>query len=562
MKKRAILSCIFTAVIVGISNQLWLQREPVIVSFKFVSPEQTTISAVLNKFDNNEFKHNNKTKKIVEKNSDIEIKIPVYKAKHPKRLQLILRQASEKGGGELSSLAVNGHEIDLSRFEAHSCDIKFSSNTLHIKNITNFSQIFFNETLNIYPKLIFNFNIFIILVILNYLLIYKLTSYLANFKSIDKISRIDILFLLSFFIILIIPSLKMNDYIYIPYERRKAAPFPEFINNNIINFKFGEDFNNWYSDRFMEREQVIYSYNEIRKILTYRIYNQGSLYFNKKNKWAFDPCWIENGHVEDFSPILANIKRLNEFCNKHNIKLYIMVAPVKPQIYLEATYPYKLKYNDSEEFEKLINTQVRSNLVTYPYEGIKNASKSDYTFSKGDPHWLEYGAFIGYQELMKNIKQDFPNLKTLNDSDFIKSRRKEVRTDFPGNIFYEGYEYATMHIDIKHLPTTYLTYEHKHSNLLDMKINEAYTTSESKFPEGNPQRMYVIGTSFSENLFLFLRYSFAEVKKVRFNGFNTPDVRTFSRFEKDVLKFKPDILLIVTQNGSVNRFDELYTEKK
>lgn len=99
MKKRAILSCIFTAVIVGLSNQLWLQREPVIVSFKFVSPEQTTISTVLNKFDNNEFKHNNKTKKIVEKNSDIEIKIPVYKAKHPKRLQLILRQASEKGGG-------------------------------------------------------------------------------------------------------------------------------------------------------------------------------------------------------------------------------------------------------------------------------------------------------------------------------------------------------------------------------------------------------------------------------------------------------------------------------
>ena len=60
-------------------------------------------------------------------------------------------------------------------------------------------------------KLVFNLYPFLIILICGYLLSLKLTSYLADFKNIQKQSRIEIIFLTVFFVMLFIPMSNINQ---------------------------------------------------------------------------------------------------------------------------------------------------------------------------------------------------------------------------------------------------------------------------------------------------------------------------------------------------------------
>lgn len=99
MKKRVILSVITTGTIAGLSSQLWLFREPVNVTFNAEGTGLTSFEIVLNKKDDELFSRNNKAKIEVNLDTTSEITIPVYKAKHPKRFQIIASQDFPAGGG-------------------------------------------------------------------------------------------------------------------------------------------------------------------------------------------------------------------------------------------------------------------------------------------------------------------------------------------------------------------------------------------------------------------------------------------------------------------------------
>ena len=98
MKKRVIISVITTGTIAGLSSQLWLFREPVNVTFNAEGTGLTSFEIVLNKKDDELFSRNNKAKIEVNLDTTSEITIPVYKAKHPKRFQIIASQDFPAGG--------------------------------------------------------------------------------------------------------------------------------------------------------------------------------------------------------------------------------------------------------------------------------------------------------------------------------------------------------------------------------------------------------------------------------------------------------------------------------
>ncbi|MGL6467457.1 hypothetical protein ACSZNP_08075 [Aeromonas hydrophila] len=54
------------------------------------------------------------------------------------------------------------------------------------------------------------------------------------------------------------------------------------------------------------------------------------------------------------------------------------------------------------------------------------------TFSKGDTHWNQYGAFVAYQELMQSM--GVQNKINIEDVDFIPAERKgDLISKLPGN---------------------------------------------------------------------------------------------------------------------------------
>ena len=561
MKKRVLLSIVITGIAAGLSSPYWLYREPVNVTFEAEGKGQTTFEIVLNKKDDDLFSRNNKAKLEVNLDTTSEITIPVYKVKHPKRFQIIARQDFQEGGGglRLRNIKVGGHTLDLKQFYANSCSFKVDKNSILITDLTNFSQLFSKEKLNIVPKPVFDAKVLTIILILSYLLAYKLTSYAADFKSVKNKSRIEILFLTVFFVLLILPALKINDEIYSKAENRKLAEYKPFITKNEINYNFGNDFNSWFSDRFFGRTSIIHMYNKLRFLLTGYIYNQGEYYYNKKTQWAFSTGWNSTGNLRKNFPVYEkNIKNLEDFCNRNGIKLYIVIAPVKGEVYPDAIYPYKIKFNTGKKFEEYINKSSGREMVTYPLEKMQEDAKKEYAFPQGDPHWSEYGAYSAYKILMQNIKKDFPDIKILNDDDFNIEKKKLTRTDYPGTYFNKGHEYNTMRISIKNNNTLYPSYESKFADKLQIVTQNSRASADSFFPYGNPEKAYIIGTSFSENLYLFLRYTFKEVKKRRINNSFEPPEFKMSRWEKEILEFKPDIMIIVIQSNGINIFSELY----
>lgn len=355
--------------------------------------------------------------------------------------------------------------------------------------------------------------------------------------------------------------MKINDDIYDKFENRKLSEYKPFFTKNEINYSFGQDFNSWYSDRFLGRQPLINLYNKLRFFLTYYIYEQNGYYFNKKTKWAFSTNWFLKKNNTDFSVYEKNIRKLYNFCNENGIKLYIVIAPVKSEVYPNVVYPFKKIKYEGDEFEKYINSSFGNNIVSFALPEIQKDAINDYAFTKGDPHWSEYGAYSAYKVLMNNIKQDFPDIHILNNSDFVISKNKLARTDYPSTLFHKGHEYKVMNISIKSNAPSYLSYESKFADKLNIINQNNSSASDSYFPYGNPQKAYIIGTSFCENIHLFLKYTFKEVKKRRIN--NSVELPKFkmSRWEKEILEFKPDILIIVLQSISIDNFKDLYSEE-
>ena len=69
----------------------------------------------------------------------------------------------------------------------------------------------------------------------------------------------------------------------------------------------------------------------------------------------------------------------------------------------------------------------------------------------------------------------------------------------------------------------------------------------------------MIGSSYSDNLSLFLRYSFSEIKKVNClsKELQSDDLR-MNLYEKDILNFKPDILLVAITVAAVPALEVMY----
>lgn len=123
--------------------------------------------------------------------------------------------------------------------------------------------------------------------ILAFLFSYKLLTYAAKFKIIEKKSRIDIVFVLVFIGLLFVPMSHISNAEKSFQENRTLTKFPSFIRNN----NFGKQFESWFSDRFAGREAVISVYNKIKYDLIRKYYVTPRGCVNKKTKWLGIYIW-------------------------------------------------------------------------------------------------------------------------------------------------------------------------------------------------------------------------------------------------------------------------------
>lgn len=403
----------------------------------------------------------------------------------------------------------------------------------------------------------YDFAIFFSLLILCFIFYYKIIQYLAKFKIIEHNSRIDIVFLSVFFALLLLPISHIEPKDKSEQENRMLAKYIPLIDGyGHLNLKYGKNFEEWFNDRFNFRKNLLNLYTST--LFNINEFYQNSSSIRLKDNWLFQKDKIFFQQVSDskLMQIEEGLQTLKDFCDEENIKCYVEIAPRRLNF---AKNEISKIISDRGTDIALTIKQRFSNIVPiiYPMENMKKASTKDMVYFKTDHHWTEWGAYIGYQTLIKEIQKDFPKITPVLEEEYNIFYDSKVRAEI-GRDFLLGHICKALNFDASKcvLETKYRYYQHRHENILDVirdnRSNKYFKYKLSK----NPQKAVVIGNSFTENFVSFWAYTFAEVNKYRVNN-AFDDNLNFSRWKNEIKEFRPNILVIVIESEYSSHLSDL-----
>ena len=263
----------------------------------------------------------------------------------------------------------------------------------------------------------------------------------------------------------------------------------------------------------------------------------------------------------------ASVAKLQQFAEKNHIDLYIMVIPTKEDLY---------KYRLSDVFAN-INTgkskiaELKSYLkqendidIIYPRE-IYLRTYPEFTHYKTDHHWTEFGAFLSYQELLKEIRKKHAGIKMLQENAFdtFYEKRPYNFTPFKRE-FFVGSDCNRLGLPSALCPLQddYKYYNHKQKNQLQVKKGPLLRSYITHYPAGSNKNITLLGNSYSNYLLAFLPYNFKNFQLLRTNN-SEKGVKNYDdmgRFEKHILDFKTDILVFCVSANVVGSLARLYED--
>jgi len=547
IKKRTVIAILITLVTLILLNKYWLIFKPMPVSMDIEGNGPCHLEVLLNKVSSDDFKNSKSASTFYNSKEKTNITLLVHRSRQPKRLRITLTNCKSSSPIILGNINLKQgkSKLKLNKFKTEGAITKIENEKLILKPISQTIRLNYTEEININASVKFDFLIFTIITILAYLIAYKLTDYLADFSTLKNKSRIDLIFIIIFFISLIMPALKISDDKYSARENRTLAEWkPLFMGNHEINYDFGKNFNDWFNDRFNFRDSFVGLFNfivfEKGKNFDKGLFDSNTGFMYKINELKY----LDENHVKEIFNIL---NQFDSWCKKHNIELYVLITPPKPKIYETNNSPI-LEHNKHRDFLNLIQDTKLS--IAYPYKEMYHAKKDNFMFFKTEHHWTDDGAFIGYQVLMRLITKNHPDIKILNAKDFNYSYNNLVRGDF-NRKYGHGSTIARLGLSnpAKYHDVNYRYYTHKDSRSLKQEIiSQKYHLGKIfHYPQGANYRVIQLGTSQNENLTEFIPYTFRYVKRIRNNsvyGFSPEEQFKIMRYyEQEILEYKPDIII-------------------
>ena len=291
-------------------------------------------------------------------------------------------------------------------------------------------NLIYGNKLNFLTDVKIDYNLLIIISVLTFLLFYKLSSYVADFKTVKNHSRIEIIFLSVFFVSLFIPMSHVNTDEISNRENRALARWQPFIiKDEGINLGFGRAFDNWFNDRFLMRDAFIAIHD--KKYLLSKNWRTQKV-VKGKDGWLFlgtkDAIETYTNSIlftqDELKKITDYLESINSYCEKNGKKFYFIIAPDKTKVYGEYYSDLIKPQNKISRANQLTEyMKTHSNIkFVYPLEELKKQKEKEYVYFKQDTHWGFYGAYFAYLELMNHIRKDFNDINTykLNKYNYIE----------------------------------------------------------------------------------------------------------------------------------------------
>lgn len=122
-----------------------------------------------------------------------------------------------------------------------------------------------------------------------------------------------------------------------------------------------------------------------------------------------------NGWVNSF-------KQISNYYEEKDIKFMGIFLPDKKTVYKEY-YPKGIQEIQHQSRSDLLREKFQEANVNFYFaeDDLIHAKGKRLLYSKtfDSAHWNSYGAFVGYQNFMREVKKYFPNIKVVDESDFI-----------------------------------------------------------------------------------------------------------------------------------------------
>ena len=282
--------------------------------------------------------------------------------------------------------------------------------------------------------------IFIIALSLAFFSIYKIVRYLAEFKLQSGSSRIDIVFVSFFAILLLLPILRISQDDVSDQENRTLARIPHIYNETGLNLNYGQEFEKWFNDHFFGRESLILFNNYIHHHLSQR--GNANILIGQDD-WLYN---ADNNVIRMFQNIdlfseteLEEIgHRLQNFVQEAKAKgvqqVYFYLANDKESLYPEFYPSYITKLNSISRLEQMIS-YIHKN---YPEIKIFNFKDSlekvkqtgEVLYCKTGSHMNNMGSYYEYKFLMQEIQKDYPNLSIVGLNDLNIKEEYACDVDF------------------------------------------------------------------------------------------------------------------------------------
>lgn len=213
-------------------------------------------------------------------------------------------------------------------------------------------------------------------------------------------------------------------------EKRDLAPFPE-VDFRLLD-QFPPAFNKHWADQFGYRDWLIKKNHEI-KMDVLRISPVPNLVLLGEDQWYFmkgksykSYTGLNKFRHEHLKRGRAELQRRADFAKKAGIPYYIFIAPLKHRVYDDKLPMSIIHFTDSMQVDQFVQLgkEIDGIEVIDLAPVLREHKDERRLYHKTDNHWNNQGGLVAYQEMIRTMQQDFPNIPdayTWEDFD-IKTR--------------------------------------------------------------------------------------------------------------------------------------------
>jgi alginate O-acetyltransferase complex protein AlgJ len=185
-------------------------------------------------------------------------------------------------------------------------------------------------------------------------------------------------------------------------------------------------FEAFYADRFGFRNGLIQGHNWIKYSL-FKGSSLGKVLFGKDD-WLF---LTKSGIVTDFlgrhslstrelDTWKSVLEQRQQWLQERGIRYLFVIVPNKATVYPEMLPDHISRSRGRSRMDQLVDyLETHSSLdILDLREPLQQAKPSGLLYYSQDSHWTDRGAFIGYREICKKLKDWFPDIQPLRREDF------------------------------------------------------------------------------------------------------------------------------------------------